>query len=476
MVKGRRRVWGRMLAALGLGFTGSAWAGDGFPDASGPVPISTSTLPTPQTGLSEFLGPETWAGPGTVGMGAAPYAGGMGAAPYAGGMGASPYAPGAGAGAGGFPGAGAGVGAGAPAMGGLGGGAASSGLGGFEGAAGGGGAFTMLGDLSPIVTIRQTGGIPNPPPIPPIPPPGPNPPGLPNVARSILSPSVRGLKITENMSPIPQDRFFFNFNYFYNVNKDLNNFFQSPVVGINIWREIFGFEKTFNRGLGSIGVRLPLDTITAIPRPGVSGVLPVGGTFTSTGNLSVFLKHVLWADPRAGHVVSAGFAINTPTGPSQFAGAPYLIPTRTVYLQPFLGYYFQFGKLYLHGFTAFDAPTDPNLPTYWYNDLGVGYYVYYSESTDRILTAFAPTFEVHVNNPLNHRNEYSRTDLFGAPDVVNLTLGGNFELFGRAVLTGAVVTPVTGPNPFDVEALALLNIRFGPGPRGGRGVFPVIGQ
>ena len=48
------------------------------------------------------------------------------------------------------------------------------------------------------------------------------------------------------------------------------------------------------------------------------------------------------------------------------------------------------------------------------------------------------------------------------PDVVNLTYGINFELNHRAVLTTAFVTPVTGPKPFDFEALAFLNIWFGP--------------
>jgi hypothetical protein len=57
-------------------------------------------------------------------------------------------------------------------------------------------------------------------------------------------------------------------------------------------------------------------------------------------------------------------------------------------------------------------------------------------------TAFAPTFEVHVNNPINHRDVFNRFDIAGTPDVVNLTYGINFELHRRSLVTLALVTPV----------------------------------
>ena len=53
-------------------------------------------------------------------------------------------------------------------------------------------------------------------------------------------------------------------------------------------------------------------------------------------------------------------------------------------------------------------------------------------------------------------------DRASIPDVVNLTYGTSFELYHRAVLTLAFVTPVTGPRPFDFEAVAFLNIWYGP--------------
>ena len=74
-------------------------------------------------------------------------------------------------------------------------------------------------------------------------------PGLPSPKfRSQLAPSVRGFKIAENQSPFPQDRVFFTFNYFNNVNANLDRYFDSPINNLSVYRYIFGFEKTFNDG------------------------------------------------------------------------------------------------------------------------------------------------------------------------------------------------------------------------------------
>ena len=53
-------------------------------------------------------------------------------------------------------------------------------------------------------------------------------------ARSLLAPSVRGFKIADNMSPVPQDRVFFSFNYFNDVNSTLNDAFDAPIVSASL--------------------------------------------------------------------------------------------------------------------------------------------------------------------------------------------------------------------------------------------------
>src|SRR5436189_263996 len=82
---------------------------------------------------------------------------------------------------------------------------------GFGGGLGGGGGFlNMLGDRGPLFLHQipaQPPGFPN------------QPPGLPDPrTRSLLNPSVRGFKIADNQSPIPQDRVYYSFNFFEDVN------------------------------------------------------------------------------------------------------------------------------------------------------------------------------------------------------------------------------------------------------------------
>ena len=99
-----------------------------------------------------------------------------------------------------------------------------------------------------------------------------------------------------------------------------------------------------------------------------------------------------------------------------------------------------------------------------FNDLGVGYFVYRDRSEDSLITAVAPTFEVHIDTPLRqadpNADQFGATDSLRVNNVVDLTFGSTFEILNRATLGTGVVVPVTGPKPFDVEAIAQLNYRF----------------
>ena len=329
--------------------------------------------------------------------------------------------------------------------------------------------FPVLGDQGPL-TARQSlpgnGGIPNPFPPPKIP-------GLPNGrGSSILAPSVRSYKIAENQSPRPQDRVFYGFNFFDNVNQAVNARLDSPIQRLQVYRNIFGFEKTFLDGQASIGLRLPLYTLTANSRAGSGLVTP---TSTSLGDLGIFGKYVLMENKATGSLVSAGLVLTPPSGPSQFAGAKYINSIHSMQFQPFVGYLWNIDKFFIQGFSAIDVPTDSRDVTMFYNDIAFGY-VLYRDADPRstsLVTAIAPTFEVHVNTPLNHRHPYSN-DVAGTADAVNLTYGLNVELKRSAVATFGFVTPVSSPKPFDFEVLFLLNLKFG-GSRT-RSVFPIAGN
>jgi hypothetical protein len=295
----------------------------------------------------------------------------------------------------------------------------------------------MLGDQAPF-------------PFPQLPQPGPRPN---QPAAAALVPGVRGNKIADNETPRPTDRVYFSFNFWDDLNESANRRRGSDLHDLRAFRETFGLEKTFLDGDASLGLRLPLNTLDAdssLPGRGVSA--------TDVGDLVVILKYAFWQDRATGDLLSAGLLITTPTGPDSFAGAGRFTGLHETTLQPFLGYVFNWGDFFLHGFSSVDVPTDSRDVTVLYNDVGVGYFLYRGDGGP--LTAVVPTVEVHVNTPLNHRGVLGSTDPAGTPDWVDLTVGTNVEFYQRTRLAVGVVTPVTGPKPFNFEVLAQLRWRF----------------
>lgn len=280
----------------------------------------------------------------------------------------------------------------------------------------------------------------------------------------MVVPSIRDIKISENQSPRPQDRVYFTFNYFQGVNDQVNQRLQAPIGYTQVFRYIAGFEKTFNEGQGSIGMRLPIDTVTAmsnVPR----NFGNFGGTSTAVGNLSIYAKYILLENRETGSILSGGLAVTAPTGPGKFAGFDtFASTTNTTTFQPFLGYIINSGRLYFQGFSIIDVAANSQNPTLMYNDAAVGYLIRQPDpnsSVDSFISLIAPTFEVHVNTPLNHRDPFNPRDLAGSPDIVNFTYGLNVGIYSRSLLTFAIVTPVTSPKPFDFESMVFLNVYFG---------------
>ncbi len=314
----------------------------------------------------------------------------------------------------------------------------------------------LIGDMGPTFyrapsaaqVLAPVDGVPQPPP-----PPGPG-------ARALPA-AVRTIKFAENQSPIPRDRFFYNFNYYSEVGQSINEALGIPFRDIEVYRHIFGIEKTYLQGRGSFGLRFPIDTISANIAPGVAqSSSNLADTTTAVGNLQVFLKHILAQDPSWG-LLSVGVQVSTPTGPDEFGGARFVDPLNPTLIQPFLGYYFSRDRFFMQGFTSLETPTSDRAPTFLFNDIGFGYRMYQSTFPKRGITSLVPTFEVHVNNPLTHREAFLLSDPAGSADNVNLTYGLNMGVGRRTVLTGGFIHPVTGPRPFDYEIAFLVNIYFG---------------
>jgi hypothetical protein len=291
----------------------------------------------------------------------------------------------------------------------------------------------MLGDMSPVfgrAYLAPTSGGGN----------------------ALRLPWVRGYKMADNQSPRPLDRVYAVFNFFNDLNT--RNLTAPGLHDVKIYREYFGVEKTFFGGNASVNLRLPVNSITA------QGTGPgVASGSTAVGDLSILTKFALWQNRSTGDIISAGLGIGTPTGPSSFAGASFAKAANPPFIQPFVGFIKTFGNFYAQGFSAIDVPFDTRVVTIYYNDLGMGYF-FRSADPDAFLSGVAPSMEVHVNTPLNHRN-VSANDPTATFDIVNLTFGLTAVTRQRTMLSVGLVEPVTGPRPFSGELIVMLNWFFG---------------
>jgi hypothetical protein len=319
------------------------------------------------------------------------------------------------------------------------------------------GALNMFGDAAPLshLAALQAPGQGFRPPAPPEP--GPVRIASPNRLNqsAALIPSARSFKFSENQTPMPVDRISYGFNYFNDVNAAVNRRFRSPISGIQAYANVFGFEKTIMEGNASVGVRLPLDTLTAN-----SSYPNIGKTSTAPGDMTVYFKYALYIDRPKGRVISTGMAVTAPTGPTTFGGANYVRGLHYTDLQPYIGAQWVSGDWFGIAFSSISVPTSERDVLMYYQDFAVGYFVYRNSRPNGFVRWIAPDFEVHVNTPFNHRHSFSVTDIVATNEVVDLTFGMNFFLMNRTLLSLGVADPVTGPKPFAIEAIGLLNVFF----------------
>lgn len=305
------------------------------------------------------------------------------------------------------------------------------------------------------------------------------------VTREVNVPlAARGaFKIGENESPVPVNRFFSTYNYFNNVavrqavpdhiNVDFNRLADQITTGrdpngsvslsdpsfavtgfdatravrrLDLHREVVGFERLLMGDDFSVGVRLPL--------------LQERGETTldrsQVGDVSVIFKYALLNDADTGNVLSAGLMVTAPTGDGEVAvDGTKIHPTL---LQPFVGYFVNFDNFYVQGFSSVIAPTDARDSTLLCNDVALGYRLYTDESQSGLIRYIAPTVEAHITTPLNNRDSIGCPG--GFPDIFAATGAVHVGLGDRASLTAGFGTPMTGPQPFDAEAIVQFNLRF----------------
>jgi hypothetical protein len=278
------------------------------------------------------------------------------------------------------------------------------------------------------------------------------------------------VKIAEGESPLPMDRVFLKFNFYNDLSPARWTDPTQPIHNVDLYRYVFGFEKTFMDGQISLGLRVPFYTmeaeakqLTVSPSLGGPTLGPGGPGFTDTelGNISAIAKGILWEDQKTGNIISVGATVSMPTATSKLLNFGQ---STVAYMQPFGAFILNRGDLFVQGFSSITAPLVSAESTVMFNDVGVGYWMYRSNDAAGWLTAVVPTFEVHVATPL--RSQLTNVSIFGATDglqlynVVDLTLGSTFQFGERSTLGVAAVVPVTGPRLFDMEAIVQFNYRF----------------
>jgi hypothetical protein len=255
---------------------------------------------------------------------------------------------------------------------------------------------------------------------------------------------------------MPQDRVFVLFNYFSDFGDAVNRRF-GLATDYKEYREVVGFEKTLLNGDASIGLRVPLHTLSGNGSVADALTLNSGGLDidgTDIGDLTVILKYALWRDEETGSALSLGLGITAPTADAENT------PFHDTVFHPYVGHLWGFGRFYIQGFTSVDLPVESGDATLLFNDFGVGYFLLQGCECPAPLTAVVPIFEVHVNTPLNHRGSFRPNDLAATPDTVDVTAGTVFEFCHQARFAVGGVFPVSGPRPFDFEVVASLNWRF----------------
>lgn len=243
-------------------------------------------------------------------------------------------------------------------------------------------------------------------------------------------------KIAENESARPLDRVFIGYTYFNNIGSDAH-------------REVAGFEKTFADGNASFGLRAPAFQ-TAAPAGYFSQI-------SGFGDMTFIGKYVMWNNRDTGSLFSGGMAMTAPTGSgiNLGNGSPDIHPW---IFQPWVGYILNGERFYVQGFTSLAMPTDWRDIIFVFNDIAAGWWMYRAgPDSDRTLTGIVPTFELHINDPLNHR---VNGDLFRTHDWLVATLGAHIVFNHKSFLTVGAGVPFTGPQVYDYEIGAQFNYRF----------------
>jgi hypothetical protein len=280
----------------------------------------------------------------------------------------------------------------------------------------------------------------------------------------------RRFKATDNLSPLPQDRVFFNYHHFHNAVMDINGIEQ------NVDRFTFGLERTCLDDTVSFEVRVPFAN-------GLSSSQYFGldDTMTSEiGNIAFTVKAFLWQWRSLRFAAGLATVIPTADNASVEGDGTYTeFRNEAVHLQPYFGvnYSRPCSRWFSTAYIGVDADVNGNEirsgfdssslvslgtiedPALLYCDYQIGYWWYKDYGHIGYLNGIAPVLELHysqmLSDPENIDGAYQNP--FGQSSLLNMTMGFVFDfrrnnqvtIYGaaplrheEAVLFGRTVSPV----------------------------------
>ena len=293
--------------------------------------------------------------------------------------------------------------------------------------------------------------------------------------------AIRRMKLAENNSPLPVDRWIFGHNFF----NDVRN------VG-DVNRYVFGMEKTYDEGLASFEIRFPFSSRLANDQTLTDSLDGLSeDRKTEIGDLSVIWKRVVSARP--GLLTSAGLGIRIPTaadGRVLLAGNEvFRVEHKSLHLAPFVA---MLGarpeeKIFWQAFLQVDVAANGNPvtmqaspteratlgvlqdATLLFADAAVGYR--WIEEREGLVKSVTPMLELHYTSTLNETdftffsagtppNNFLVMDEARRYNILNLTAAMDLKISDRISIRPAMSFPLrTGTDRlYDFEAGVQVNL------------------
>lgn len=285
------------------------------------------------------------------------------------------------------------------------------------------------------------------------------------------------VRLQDNNSPIPQNRFFFDYNFFHNV--------PYTSTGVDVNRFTPGVERTFWDNMASFEIRVPMGISLS---SNFTTDLPPDVSHSEFGNIAIASKFLLLATEEC--AFTAGCGVSLPTADDLDVGMSdgtdlLSIQNDSVHLLPYLAFLYvpQYSNCFLQSFLTFDYDTN-GAPVYanvngtglehigrW-NDqhlatlsVSGGAWVYENAYRNSPLSRVALTGEVHYTETLNDADSVvSSGFIVGDPtynlSLVNATFGTHIVSYDTTFTFGYTVPLTSSDRVFDGEFRFMLNRPF----------------